>query len=188
MDDDQESPYYEFKPSYDYSILVDSKGWLRTKTLFIDTYEQGGTRFKERILRLPPLFTLRENDYKGCIALKRIYLNYRDPTEYAFATAVFNSYEHWLKLCETKFFEHHHAKWKNELEIALRSEGIRTLRLMTSRNDSTGFNASKFLASKGWDTRTPQEKRKASEQKKHEKTIVDKALKNVDDDLARILG
>jgi hypothetical protein len=189
MDEDQESTEtYRYTPNYDYSVLIDSKGWPRTKTLFVDFIDNN--KLRERATRLPPLFTLRENDYKGLPSLKRIYLAYRDPTEYSFAMDLFNSYTHWIRLCESKFFQEHHEKWKLELEIALRSEGIRALRNMTGRNDSTGFNASKFLASKGWDPKTAatEKARKASDQKKHEKTLVDKALKTVDDDLARILG
>lgn len=178
-EDNLDSVVYSFTPTYDYALLKNDMGNFRTKTLFLETCEN--------LAKDKPLFTLKDRDHRGFICIKKVFMGYKDPTEYAFAMAVFNSWDHWKKLQNNKNLTCHFNSWREELEIALRSEGIRTLRNMTSRNDSTGYNAAKFLAEKGWE-KDARGKRKTVKDKDRDSRIVAEAIKSIDDDLARIMA
>lgn len=158
--------------------LLDHIGAYRTQSLFIETNKS----------KLEPLLTLKEIDweYKGKLypSLKRIYMELSDPTEYAVAMEVFGSWPMWVKLTENKLIGKYIQEWREELEIKLRSEGIKALAETARTEGSKGTTAAKYLAEKGW------VKRKAGapskEEVERERKVAAGINDEVADDLARL--
>ncbi len=100
------------------------------------------------------VYTLKDEDYeyKGVVypSLKRLYLEYEDPVEYDFANEYLLGWNHWQRLKNNKTLQPHFTEWEYELELKLRSQGIRDI-LDMSANGS--FQASKFIADRGWEKR-----------------------------------
>lgn len=101
------------------------------------------------------VFTLKDEDYeyKGEVypSLKRIYLEMADAGEYEFATTHLLGWSHWQRLCANKQIAKHIEEWRYELELKLRSEAIKQIRIKASTEK--GINAAKWLAERGWDKR-----------------------------------
>lgn len=101
------------------------------------------------------VFTFNDNDkiYKGITypSLKKMYMSCDDPTEYEFATRYLLGWAHWQRMNENKVLKEHFDKWRDEFEIKLRSEAIRSIVDMTA--EGSNFQAAKWLADKGWDKR-----------------------------------
>lgn len=123
--------------------MIDSGGKPLTQSLFL---EIGYTE--------QAIYTLKDNDYfyegKWYPSLKRLYLETEDPTEYDFATAYLLNWKHWQRLCENKVIRKHIDDWRDELEVKLRSKGVRQVMVSALAGN---YQAAKFLADRGWDTR-----------------------------------
>lgn len=123
--------------------MVDSGGKPLTQSLFL---EIGYTE--------QAVYTLKDQDHehngKTYPSLKRLYLEAEDPTEYLFATTYLLGWRHWQRLCENKALRRHIDEWRDELEVKLRSRGV----MQAIKNaELGGFQAAKWLADRGWDTR-----------------------------------
>lgn len=130
---------------YSRDMFVDDRGRYRTLSLFLeDGYDTDA------------LFTLKgyDHEYKGKVypSLKKLYLEASDPTEYQFATTVLADWEHWQRMCSNKILSKHIEKWRIELELKLRAEGVD--RILRSARSKGNWLAAKFLAEKGWEQRT----------------------------------
>lgn len=125
------------------SKLKDTMGRPLTQGLFIDF------NYDDKYA----VYTLDEEDkkYKGVVypSLKKLYLECEDPTEYQFAKKHLLGWRHWKRLKENKALSKHFDEWGEELEIYLRSQGMRSIIDMSEDN----YQAAKFLAEKGWDKR-----------------------------------
>jgi hypothetical protein len=121
-------------------IMLDSMNKPITQSLFL---ELGYTDFS--------VYTLKDNDYeyKGKVypSLKRLYLEMADPTEYEFAVTYLIGWRHWKRICENKQIRVYIDEWREELEMKLRSEGVK--HAMQSAKLG-GFQAAKWLADRGW--------------------------------------
>lgn len=100
------------------------------------------------------LYTFKDEDheYKGKIypSLKKLYLEMEDPTEYEFARTYLLGWQHWKRLCDNKLIRKQIDEWREELELQLRSKGIKaTIEAAKAGN----FHASKWLADRGWEQR-----------------------------------
>ena len=134
------------KPPY-----KDSRGRWRTQSLFTEFYSP-----QKRKEKYPPIFTLKEydeTDDEGNVipSMRQMFLSYDDPTGYQFAKAVLRSYEHWKRLTSQKWFMSHLDGWLEELEIKLKSEGLKKVKDVAVGESAQAFQASKFLISKGWE-------------------------------------
>ena len=138
----------------------DEMGRWRTQSLFFEFYIKGETGAK-----YPPVFTLKEREWQGLPSMKQLFLSYEDPTGYAFAIAVLGSYSHWKKLCTLKWFNEHLSEWQDELEVRLRSKGLRNVVNVAKGTTASAFNASKWLADRGW---APKRGRPSATEKKAE--------------------
>lgn len=100
------------------------------------------------------IYTLKDNDHfhndKTYPSLKRLYLECADPTEYEFATTHLLGWKHWLRLCDNKILRKHIDEWREELEIKLRCRGVKNVMFAASTGN---YQAAKWLADRGWDTR-----------------------------------
>ena len=149
----------------------DKMGRYRTLSLFVETNNDNDT----------PVFTLKPRDHNGCVSLKQLYLSYDDPTEYSFAIEVLGSWEHWLKLSNSTWFKEYIEAWRLELEVKLRSKGIKEIRNQAAAGNK---DAAKWLAEKGWDKRQAGRPSKAEiERERKQQANVSNSL---EDDAERI--
>jgi hypothetical protein len=123
--------------------MLDGMGKPLTQSLFL---EIGYTE--------QSVYTLKDQDHfhdgKWYPSLKRLYLETEDPTEYEFATTFLLGWKHWMRLCENKAVRRHVDEWREELEIKLRSKGVKeVLKSALAGN----YQAAKYLSDRGWDTR-----------------------------------
>lgn len=97
------------------------------------------------------VYTLKEQDHihdgKYFPSLKRLYLLIADPTEYEFATTCLLGWKHWQRLAANKRIKVHVDEWREELEVKLRSQGVKEAIKLAS---SGSFQSAKWLADKGW--------------------------------------
>lgn len=137
--------------------LVDTMGRPLTQSLFL---EIGYSDYA--------VYTLKEQDYayKGTNypSLKRLYLKCEDPTEYEFATEYLLGWQHWKRLCENKVIAKHVEEWREELELKLRSQGVREM-LNLCASEQGNFSAAKYLANKEWEKRAPGRPSKAEKER-----------------------
>lgn len=117
--------------------LKDSTGRYLTKALFVE-YSDGA---------FTPIFTLKDEDLvTGEKSLRRLYMEYEDPTEGRFAREVLGSLQHWKKLCKTQWFKPHVDAWREDLEELLVSKGVEHMK----KHAPKSAVAAKWLAERGW--------------------------------------
>lgn len=132
-----------------------SKEWLPDKSLMKDAMNRPLTQglFLELNYGDFAYYTLKDDDYeyKGKLykSLKKLYLESRDPTEYDFATKYLLGWEHWRRICANAALRKEIVKWREELELAIRSQAIAIIQDIAERDDN--FQAAKFLADRGWE-------------------------------------
>ena len=128
------------------ALLIDTMGRPLTQSLFLEIGYN--TQYA--------VFTFDDDDkeYKGKVypSLKKLYLQSEDPTEYQFAKKHLLGWKHWKRLNENAVLRVHFDEWREELEIAMRSEAILSIIDMTT-SDQGNFQAAKWLADRGWDKR-----------------------------------
>lgn len=121
----------------------DSGKWI-TKSLFFELTSPDS--------REHAVFTLKEDNhtYDGVtyISLKRLYMSCEDPTEWEFANKHLGGWQHWKTLQESSELVSHVESWREEKEVYYRSIGIKSL---LASAEEGNFQASKWLADKGWD-------------------------------------
>ena len=125
-------------------MFKDVIGRWRTKSLF---YEANDYQIENAI------FTLGDEDVtikgKALISLRKRFVDSDDPTGYLISQEFLGGYSHWDAICKSSL-RTEVEKWQEELEVKLRSIGL--LNAINSAI-SGNFNASKFLAEKGWSKR-----------------------------------
>lgn len=154
----------------DKDAMIDTKGAPITQGLFLET-SYGNP---ENVI-----YTLKSRDhvYKGKTlpSIKRLFLQMEDITEYEFAYEYFLDWDHWQRIKANKLVAKHIEGWGDELEIKMRCNAIR--RIQESSDDGS-FQASKFLADRGW------EKRGAGRPSKSEVEREEKIQERIDDEFA----
>ena len=126
-------------------MFVDDRGRYKTLSLFLEiAYDKDA------------IFTLKDYDHeyngKMYYSLKKLFLEESDPTEYQFATKYLAGWEHWQRICNNKVLSQHVEKWRVELELKLRSEGVAWI--IKSARKKQNWLAAKILAEKGWELRS----------------------------------
>lgn len=157
-------------------MFKDSMGRWFTKGLFWETCRPDNKEWAS--------YTLKEQEHEGLPSLKALYLETSDPTEYEFATSYLGGWLHWKALCECSWFQPHLEDWREELEVKLRSEGIK--KIAEHSRGEKGYQAAKYLADRGWDMRkagAPSKEERARELK-----VQSRLHDEIDDDMARILN
>ena len=143
----------------DKSKLTDNQGRPLTESLFLEL----------NYSREFAVYTLKEYDYKfeGKVypSIKRLYLAHEDPLEYDFACRYFLGWQHWLRLNENKKISAEVEKWREELDLKLRSQGVRDIIAMAAEEAQGSFQAAKYMAEKGWEKRRPGRPSKAELEK-----------------------
>lgn len=132
------------------------------------------------------VYSLKDQDHeyngKYYPSLKRLYLETADPTEYEFATTFLLGWKHWLRLCENKAIRSHIDEWRVELEVKLRSKGVKAA---MSQAMAGNYAAAKWMADKGWDVRG--KGRPSKDEIEHEKKVQAKMTNEYEADVIRLL-
>ena len=122
--------------------MVDSAGRPITQSMFLEIGYSDAA-----------IYTLKDEDYtyEGHLypSLKRLYLEEADPTEYSFAVKYLLNWKQWLRLCENKLTRKHIDEWREELEVKLRSRGVKSAMYAAQEGN---YQAAKWLADRGWST------------------------------------
>lgn len=105
----------------DKTKFKDSMGKYITQALFLEygyDTEKAVYSFKDT-----------DYEYKGVLypSARRLYLETGDPTEYEFAIRYFWGWEQWKQITANQALRQEILKWREELEIKLRSQGVRNL-------------------------------------------------------------
>lgn len=154
--------------------MIDSTGRPMTQSLFLETQYSPYA-----------IYTLKDMDYeyngKMFPSIKRLYLETADPTEYEFATKYLLGIKHWFRICDNKLMSDHVEEWRFELEMKLRSQGVRQIINAASKGTQS---AAKYLADKGWTERTAG--RPSKEEIEREKNIRLAIGSEYADDIARL--
>jgi hypothetical protein len=102
------------------------------------------------------VYTLKEIDYTyhGVVypSLKRLYLDFNDPTEFLFAQEYLLGWKHWQRLIENKVVRKHIDEWRFELDLQIRARAVKEA--LTLSKDGN-FNATKWLSDRGWINKGP---------------------------------
>jgi hypothetical protein len=125
------------------SPLKDSTRRYLTRALFVEL-----TTDKETEEKYPPRCTLKE--------AHDLYMELADPTEYEFAKALLESdytnfWDHWRRLLDTPDFMFYLEKWREELEIQIRSRAISQMISIAGSRDKGAAVAAKWVAERGWE-------------------------------------
>lgn len=136
------------------------------------------------------VYTLKDRDHAGYPSLYRLYMEADDPTEYSFAVANLDGWEHWEMLCQCTWFKPYVARWRRELEVRAKARALNQIKAVAESGGKEAYQANKFLVTGGWKEDT---KRKgAGRPSKDEVSKAAKAMaeeaRDLQDDYARVLG
>ena len=122
--------------------------------------------------------------------MSRLYLECNDPTEYTFAVTYLESWDHWQQLCACNWFKVYLTRWREELEVAMKSRALANImREAKDKMSKNSFAANKFIVEKGWEPKDGQSKGRGRPSK-DEITAAAYDLaetnKQINDDMARL--
>jgi len=136
------------------------------------------------------LYTLKDRDTKGYPSLYRLYMEANDDTEYLFATANLDGWEHWEMLCRCTWFEPYVSRWRKELYLKKTALHLKNIEAEAKDPKSKNhFAANKLLLDREWEGKVPKSKRgrPSNEEVTGELKREAQDAKRQADDLQRIL-
>lgn len=100
--------------------------------------------------RANAIYTLKDEDHtdesgKPYRSLRRLYLESKDPTEYRFAKENLYGWEHWQILSNCTWMQPFVSKWRDELNVLIRSEALATVIKKASSTDKEALQAAKYI-------------------------------------------
>jgi len=142
---------------------------------------------------IEPVFTIRDEDRteNGVLyrSLYKLYMEMEDLTEYEFANAYLDGWQHWQKLVEAGFFQPFIQRWRTELELKIKARAMRSIVKEAATEGKHQYEANKYLVAKGWIDKTAEPSRRGRPSKQE----VDRKLKeemflasDIEEDLKRI--
>lgn len=141
--------------------------------------------FLELGYRPEAIYTLKDDDYeyegRYLYSIKRLYLEIGDPTEYAFANTCFTGWTQWQRIVANKQMTKVVEQWRFELEVKLRSEGVRQAKTQAKKGS---WQATKWLSERGWDARGAG--RPSKEDVDHERKVQAAISNEFEDDATRL--
>lgn len=159
--------------------MKDVRGAWRTTSLFYEYPDNGYT----------PLWTIMDTDRNidetTYPSLKQIYLSYEHVpgNEYEFAVNVIGSWEHWTRLCKSPSLRDIIASWREELEVKVRSDAVKSIIRTSTEGSAAGATAARWLAEKGY---APSRGRPSKAEKEGHLKQDAKIQDEIDDDLIRV--
>lgn len=123
------------------SKFTNESGTRYTKSLFFETTLADKSTV---------VYTLKDQDHKGFPSLYRLYMEEGDPFEYRFANKYLQDWTHWLTLCELSWFKPLVTRWREELDLRLKSESLARILDEARSERREALSANKYLLEKGW--------------------------------------
>lgn len=121
-----------------------SKGLFLTTSLFIEySYDYSMAMYSWG----DEDFTSKKGNFPS---IKRLYLEMGDVTEYEFATTYLGGWKHWQALLASPACFKQIQEWREELELKLRSAGLRKLIDQALDEEKPSYQAAKYLADREW--------------------------------------
>lgn len=151
----------------------DNVGKWFTQSLFLET------KYGANSDVCAPIFTLKDNDYKGLISLKRVYLELRDPTEYRIATEWLGGWQHWKALCSSVWFMKNLTVWREELEVKMKAENLKKMYEIAQSSGAVAKDAAKFFINREWEVKRG---RPSKEEKARQLRINSQVTEQVEND------
>jgi hypothetical protein len=159
-------------PPYDWEAnrekLVDHVGHYLTLSLFEE--------LKRPDVKIAPLFKLSD--------WKKLYIAVADPTEYETAMVLIGNWQHWLALRANKVLARYFDEWQQEVDIKLRSLGVRNMISLAGSTSPGAAGSAKWLAEAGY----IEDKRLKTKAGQEREAAVKDAVKDRVADDARRLG
>jgi hypothetical protein len=109
-----------------------------------------------------------------------------DPLEFRFANTYLDGYEHWTMLCNCTWFKPIVARWRNELELKIRSEALLRLEQDAVSGSRSSAQSNRFLLDRGWVLEKNTKGRPSKAEIKKEAQKAAQLQKDTEADLARI--
>lgn len=131
------------------------------------------------------LYTLKDSDHEGYPSLYLLYMASEDLLEYDFANTYLDGWEHWQMLCECPWFEPYVTRWRQELELVVRSKALARLRQDADSDSRSSAASNRFLLERGWIDK-PQKGRPTKASVKAETQRQAAIKKSVQDDYDRM--
>lgn len=156
--------------------LKDSRGYPLTQSLFLEI------NYSDYAIWT---FNDEPKEYNGKIypSLRQYYMDIADPTEYQFAKQCTLGWDHWKRLSSSDLVRKEVMQWREELEVALRSEGVMAI-IDATAQEGGNFQAAKWLTEKGWEKNKVGRPSKAEADK--EKRIADRINNDFKADIIRL--
>lgn len=156
--------------------MKDSRGYPLTQSLFLEI------NYSDYAIWT---FNDEPKEYNGKIypSLRQYYMDIADPTEYQFAKQCTLGWDHWKRLSSSDLVRKEVMQWREELEVALRSEGVMAI-IDATAQEGGNFQAAKWLTEKGWEKNKVGRPSKAEADK--EKRIADRINNDFKADIIRL--
>ena len=119
-------------------------------------------------------------------SLKKIYFSYDHVPgfEYEFAKDVFDSWEHWVMLCNScETIKELISGWRDELSVRLQAKAFQSLFKTAMFEGSKGTPAARFLADRGWEVKRG---RPSNDEVTRERKIAAGVEKEISEDAMRL--
>lgn len=152
--------------------------------------------FYERWVELPsedrsidPQFSL----YGGVpdvIDCKSTFIELGDPTGYKWAITYLQSWDHWLKLINSKspWFRDAYHVWLEELKVKMKQKALETIERISNSGTPQSLPAAKYIAGAEWEHTAHTKGRPSKELIKGELAKAVKVINQEDEDIKRIGG
>lgn len=142
------------------------------------------------------VFTVKDEDYtykgKTYKSFKKMFLEKEDPTYYRVATEMLGGWKHWKAIEKTKYpmMQELLEDCKEELEVKLRSQGVRAVaKDAVDCESKSRVQSAKWLSDKGWSpAETKKRGRPSKAEVERETKIAAKMDKEVADMASRLVN
>jgi hypothetical protein len=119
-----------------------SKGNRLTKSLFFEMVNADKSSV---------LYTLKDQEHEGFPSLYQAYMECGDLTEFQFANAYLDGWNHWEMLCDCSWFKPYVERWRKELHLKVSAKALANIKRIADDREATGsMQANKYLLEKGW--------------------------------------
>lgn len=136
------------------------------------------------------IYTLKDRDHEGYNSLYRLYMEMDDPTEYLFAIAYLDGWDHWTVLCQCSWFKSYVARWRKELEVRAKAKALLAIKALADNPTSKEhYQASKCMLTGGWKDKSGRGAgRPSKEDVQKEARRIAQDHQNIEDDYTRTMG
>lgn len=101
-------------------------------------------------------------DGKTYPSLYKLYMAENDLLEHDFALKYFESWKHWQLIANSTWMKPLIAKWREELELRIRSDALKIIQAEAEAGTKYSYAAAVYLAKQGWKDKVKEEEKTKS--------------------------